>query len=388
MKLYKNGKIILADKILDNHILIADHKIRKICTDRDYHPTEEDVIIDLEGNYLSPGFIDVHIHGANGFDTMDGTRESLNEISTILPASGVTSYLATTMTMPKTQIHQSLDCAKDIIMNNTHRGAELLGIHAEGPFISLTYKGAQNPQYIEPPTYEFYAPYYDIIKLITLAPEEDSSFNFTKITKAKHKDIVLSIGHSNADYDTSLSAFHHGFTHVTHLFNAMTGLHHREPGVVGAALTEDFYTEIIADTVHVRPELYKLLLKAKGKDHIILVTDAMCAACLSPGDYELGGQKVIVDASSARLSSGVLAGSILRMNKGIKNFLDYTDLTLYEAINLATKNPAQELGLYNRIGSIDIDKDADLLVIDEHLEIQATYCKGKLSYSKEDTNAS
>ncbi len=388
MTIYKNGKIILADKILENHLVIANEHISKICSSDDYTPSPEDTIIDLDGHYLAPGFIDVHIHGANGYDTMDGTTNALDEISKILPKSGVTSYLATTMTMSKTRIHQSLACAKTLIDNNQHAGAELLGIHAEGPFISEQFKGAQNPEFIVSPTYDFYAPYYDIIKLITLAPEEDIQFKFTKTTKATHKDIVLSVGHSSATYDITTEAYNHGFSHITHLFNAMSGLHHREPGVVGAALTENFYTELIADNVHVRPELYKLILKAKGKDRIILVTDAMCAACLSTGRYELGGQEVNVDDNSARLNTGVLAGSILRMNEGIKNFFTHTDLTLYEAVNLASKNPAEELGLYHRIGSIDINKDADFVVLDEAFNVHSTYCKGRLTYSKEDINAS
>lgn len=161
----------------------------------------------------------------------------------------------------------------------------------------------------------------------------------------------------------------------------MTGLHHREPGIVGAALIEDFYTEVIADNVHMRPELYPLIVKAKGKDKIILITDAMCAACLSPGEYSLGGQKVIVDENSARLTSGALAGSILRMNQGIKNFYTHGRLALHEAVNLASKNPAEELGLYHKIGSITRGKDADLVIMSKDLGILQTYCKGQLVYS-------
>ncbi|MBN2899462.1 MAG: N-acetylglucosamine-6-phosphate deacetylase [Clostridia bacterium] len=387
MNIYINGKIILENDILENHILVADHKIQKICPVESYDIHEKDKVIDLDGHYLSPGFINVHIHGSNGYDTMDATQEAMEAIAAVLPASGVTSFLATTMTMPKENIYKALQCAKNFMADPSNKGAELLGIHAEGPFISAQYKGAQDPQYILAPDYKFYEPFYDIIKIITLAPESDLDFDFAKALHEKHPEIVLSIGHSSANYEKAMEAFSHGIRHITHLFNAMTGLHHRNPGIVGAALTEDFYTELIADNIHVRPELYKMLLKAKGKDHLILITDAMCAACLKPGLYELGGQEVIVDETSARLHSGVLAGSILTMDQALRNIHDYTSLTLYETVNLATKNPAEELGLYHQLGSIDIGKDADLVVFDDQFTIKQTYCKGQLTYLKEDTNA-
>jgi len=387
MNVYINGRILMENHILEGHVLIADNTIRDIIPATSYKQSPEDNVIDLKGHFLGPGFVDVHIHGASGFDTMDGTTEAFHEISKILPHTGVTSYLAATMTMAKSAIHQSLNCAQTIIENDNQKGARLIGIHAEGPFVSEKYKGAQNPEFIEAPSYEFYQPYYDIIKLITIAPEEDADYKFANTLHTHHEGVVLSIGHSSATYDTAIEAFKNGYRHITHLFNAMTGLHHREPGIVGAALTEDFYTEIIADNVHVRPELYKLVLKAKGKDRIILITDAMCAAHLSPGEYELGGQAVIVDKESARLTSGVLAGSVLSMNTAIKNFYDHTDLSVYEAINLASKNPAEELGLYDRIGSIAVNKDADFVVLDDDFIIYETYCKGQLAYSKEESNA-
>lgn len=386
MKVYKNGKILLENKIIENHIVIASDIILEIRPGANFVPLPEHEIVDLKGHYLAPGFVDVHIHGSNGFDTMDGTMEGLKEISKALPSSGVTSYLATTMSMPKESTHLVLKQAQALIKNQNHQGAELLGIHVEGPFIADKCKGAQNPNFIEVPDYDFYTPYYDVIKLITLAPETDTNYGFTKKINQQHHDIILSIGHSNATYDQAVEAFDHGFKHISHLFNGMSGLHHREPGVVGAALIKDFYTEIIADNIHIRPELYSLILKAKGKHHIILITDAMCAACLEPGEYKLGGQKVIVDNNSARLESGVLAGSILRMNKAIKNFYKHTNLTIWEAINLATKNPAEQLGLYHRIGSIEVHKDADFVVFDDSFNIQKTFCKGQLTYSKEDVH--
>ena len=381
MNVYINGSIICPEGILENHVVIASDKIQAIIPKDTYIKEDHHQVIDLKGNYLSPGFIDVHIHGAGGYDTMDGSLESFNEISRLLPSSGVTAFLSATMTMSKDRIHQSLSCAKDIIEGGHHVGAELLGIHAEGPFISEKYKGAQNPDFIEAPHYDFYKPYYDIIKLITIAPETDHGHEFAKNIHSHHSNIVLSIGHSEATFDEAVRAFESGYKHVTHLFNAMTGLHHREPGIVGAALIEDFYTEVIADNVHMRPELYPLIVKAKGKDRIILITDAMCAACLSPGEYSLGGQKVIVDEKSARLTSGALAGSILRMNQGIKNFYTHGRLALHEAVNLASKNPAEELGLYHKIGSITPGKDADLIIMSEDLAILQTYCKGQLVYS-------
>lgn len=387
MNIYVNGKIILENTILENHIVQADKKIKRICHASDYSIKAHDTVIDLQGYYMSPGFVNVHIHGSNGHDTMDGSNKALRGISSILPHSGVTSYLATTMTMEKELIYQALSCVQKFIRGDHHRGAELLGVHAEGPFISEQYKGAQNPKFIEPPTYKFYEPFYDIIKLITLAPEKDENFKFASTLKAQHKNIILSIGHSSATYDIAHKAFEHNYNHITHLFNAMTGLHHREPGIVGAAFTHNFYTELIADNVHVRPELYEMIVKNIGKDYLILITDAMCAACLSPGIYALGGQEVIVDDKSARLKTGALAGSILTMNQAIKNIYNNTSLNLYEAVNLASKNPATELGLYDRIGSIAVNKDADFVIFDDAFIIHQTYCKGQLAYSKEEHHA-
>ncbi|ENY8714114.1 N-acetylglucosamine-6-phosphate deacetylase [Clostridioides difficile] len=374
MKCLINGKIILKNQILENKVLVFDEKIIDIA---DSVPKDCEVI-DADGKYISPGLIDIHIHGNMGKDTMDSTDESIETISKSIMRHGVTSFLPTTMTMDKEHVYDALEVIKKA-QNRKLEGAQVLGAHLEGPFINENYKGAQNEKFIINSKYEFIKEYKDVIKVITYAPEKDIDFDFTREIK-RCTDIVLSIGHSNANYDQAKEAINLGVTNVTHMFNAMTGLNHRDPGVVGAALTTNVYSELIADTIHINKDLFQFILNNKGKERLILITDSIEAGGLEDGNYSLGGQKVIVKGNEARLENGALAGSVLSLNKMVFNFLDNTNLKVYEAINLASLNPATSLGINDKKGSLEIGKDADIAVFDENLDCKMTLCLGDVVY--------
>lgn len=382
MKGIANGKIIAKDEILENKILLFNEKIIDIVDAVDFN--EKNVqLIDAMGSYVSPGFIDIHIHGAGGADLMDGTMESLETIAHTVTKCGVTSFLPTTMTMSKEHIYKALEVVKSY-MKKRGKGARVLGAHMEGPFISKKFKGAQKEDYILKPNFDFIKDYLDVIKIITLAPEEDENLSFVKKVKNENSSnhITLSIGHTNATYSEAMEAIEAGISHSTHTFNAMTPLHHREPGVVGAAMRSDITSELIADTIHVHPELFKLFIDIKGEDKVVLITDSMRAGCIKEGIYDLGGQKVIVDSTSARLENGVLAGSILTLDKALKNILNYTTLTIPKAVALLSYNPAKVINMEDKKGSIDIGKDADITMFDHEFNILSTIVEGELVFKK------
>ena len=265
-------------------------------------------------------------------------------------------------------------------MNKNYGGAQVLGAHLEGPFINSKYKGAQSDKYILQPNFSFIKNYTDVIKIISYSPETDVNLQFTKKIK-ENSNIILSIAHTNATYDESIRAIENGVSHITHLFNAMTPLNHRELGVVGAALTSNVYCEIICDNIHINSNLYQFVLKNKGKDKVILITDSMRAGCMPNGKYDLGGQEVFVNNGVARLSSGNLAGSVLTLNKAVYNFMKNTNLTINEAINLASINPAKSINISDTKGSLEINKDADISLFDEEMNCYMSILRGEIIYN-------
>ena len=374
MKAIINAKIIDRE-IIEGYSLLFDKKIVKITKEL----PKEIEIIDAKGAYLSAGFIDIHIHGSAGADVMDATLESLQTISNSLPSTGVTSFLATTMTMSATEIREALLNIKE--NKNRVKGAKIVGTHLEGPFINPSKCGAQNPKYIQSPNIELIKPFLDIIKLITIAPEVDGADKFIAYLQQNHPHIIISIGHSNASFDRAKESFDKGISHATHLFNAMNPLHHREPGIVGAVLDSDEVScEIIADNIHIHSSFYNLIFKIK-KGKLLLVTDAMRAGCMRSGEYSLGGQNVIVQNGEARLESGELAGSVLKLNEALKNFYKKSEISLVELIDMVTKIPAKKLGL--EIGELKRGYSADLILFDKEFNILKSFINGDLCYNKE-----
>ena len=369
-----NGKLVQKDGILENKVLVFDNKIIDIC---DNIP-ENCEVIDAKGMYISPGLIDIHIHGSSGADVMDNTLEAINTISSSIAKNGVTGYLPTTMSMKKERIQNAFNTIKEAISND-NKGAKILGVHVEGPFININYKGAQNPDFIVKPDFDLVKDYIDIIKIISLAPEVDENFEFIKKIKDE-TDITLSICHSNATYDEAMASIDNGVSNITHLFNGMSPLNHREPGVVGAAFASDAFTEIIADKIHVNKNVFQIVLNNKGKDKVVLITDSMRAASMEDGEYELGGQAVFVKENSARLKNGSLAGSVNTMIDSIKNVMKFSGCSLEDGVTMASTNPAKSLGLLCKKGSLDIGKDADIVILDNNYNVVKTICRGKVAF--------
>ena len=347
---------------------------------------EADIYVDATGKgwILVPGFIDIHIHGAAGFDVMDGTPAALNGLASALPREGTTSFLATTMTQSDKNIEKALKNAS--LFNADATQAEMLGIHLEGPFISAVRAGAQPIEHIAPPSISKFEKWQDLsgnrIKLVTVAPEVDQGLAF--IEKVTTNNVVASLGHTDATYEITSEAVKAGARHVTHLYNQMSPFHHREPGVVGAALLENSLTaELIVDLIHSAPKSVEFAFRQKGASGIILITDAMRAKGLAPGTYDLGGQDVLVTQNDARLTDGTLAGSILTMENAAKNMKSATDCTLSELVAMTSTNAAKQLGLSNK-GKIESGKDGDLTIIDDEWNVQMTICRGSITYTKED----
>lgn len=331
-----------------------------------------------------PGFIDEHVHGAGGADAMDGSVTAISTIANTLATEGTTSFLATTMTQSRQNIINALACAREYANMNCSEGARLLGVHLEGPFISVDYKGAQMREFITAPDVALFDEFDDasggIIKIVTVAPETNGASALIAHLSAKGR--VASIGHSAADNATVAHAVGAGASCVTHTFNAQSPLNHRDIGVAGNALLDDRLTcELIADCVHVSKDAIKLLVKTKPHDKIVLITDAIRAKGMPEGESELGGQKVTVENGIARLTDGTLAGSVLRMNVAIRNLVEKVGVPLTQAVDYATINPAKNLGVSQEFGSISINKRADFAVIARSFDVLFTFKNGRSIYS-------
>ncbi len=336
-------------------------------------------IIDVDGAFVSAGFIDLHIHGNSGSDVMDSSLDALDNISSSILKGGTTSFLATTMTMSKERIESALDSVQKYSKYVT--GANILGVHLEGPFISPDRNGAQEKQHIQAFDIDLIDSYSDIIKMITLAPEIDGAEAFIRGIKQFYPDMILSIGHSSATYEQSKKSFGWGISHATHLFNAMSPLHHRDPGVVGAVFDTDITCDIIPDLVHTHPYTLKLTYQMK-KDKLLIITDSMRAGCMKNGNYSLGNQEVIVSDNKATLKDGTLAGSIIGLNQAIKNMIIHTAMSPIEAINAVTKLPAQKLGVNK--GELKVGYDADIVVFNDSFDILMSIVGGDVSYLLDD----
>ncbi len=379
IKGFRNTNIYVYGKgIIQTNLSIALGKIKEIgdiiC---------EDDFLQLDDSYIViPGFVDKHTHGANGSDFMRPDKKNLQQIVTTIPREGTTSCLATTMTEAKDTIHKALENIAEF-MEEEYEGAEILGIHLEGPFVSPTFAGAQPLQYIIPcdiPTFDsFNQSAKGNIKQVTLAVEENG---FPLINHLLQKNIIVSLGHSNATHEEARKAIQAGATSITHTFNAMSPFHHRDIGLVGTALFDTVSCELICDLIHVSPSAVALLYKNKGKEQICLITDSMEAKYMPEGRYELGGQEVFVKGNEARLKDGTLAGSTLKMNEAVRNFKNTTGVSFTDAVDCATIYPARCIHVDDKKGSIEMGKDADFTVVDKDFNVYMTICRGKVVYSR------
>ncbi len=381
MKGFINANIYVESKgIIKTNLAIDGDKIAYIGDDKSLI-TE---VIDLpDGAIVLPGFIDQHVHGAAGSDAMDGTEKDLSNIANALASEGTTSFLATTMTQSKQNILKAMTAVKDYKAHSPKTGARVLGVHLEGPFISLKHIGAQPKEYVASPAVDVFDEYNsasgNAIKVVSLAPEETGADEL--IAHLSKNGIVASAGHTDAGYNDIEKAVKLGLKNVTHTFNAQKGVHHREIGTAGSAMMfDDINCEAICDLIHLSTPAIKLLIKNKPHDKVTLITDSMRAKHLSDGISELGGQKVIVKNGEARLENGALAGSILKMNDAVKNVVTACGVSLTDAIDFATANPAKNLGVFDALGSIKVGKIADFAVLDKDFSVIMTVRDGNVIY--------
>lgn len=368
-------KIINGTVFLENGVF--EKKDVSICGERFGETNETDTdVINAEGLYVIPGLVDIHFHGCMGYDFCDGTKEALDAITSYEASQGVTSITPATMTLSEetlTKIFASAGAYK-----NTE-GSALRGINMEGPFVSEAKKGAQNGAYLHKPDVDFFRKMQKLsgglIKQVAVAPEEDENLVFTKTLK---DEVVISVAHTTADYDTAKAAFDVGACHVTHLFNAMPNFSHRAPGVVGAAFdSKDVTVELICDGIHIHPSMVRSVFALFGAQRICMVSDSMMATGLKDGQYALGGQPVNVEGRLATLENGTIAGSASNLMECLRVAVKEMGIPLADAVMASAATPARALGLYEECGSITAGKSADAVLLDQDLNIVQVICRGK-----------
>lgn len=365
---YLNGDF----RLVKGDLEIEDGKILRV--GENLPRKEQDLAVDCEGFTIVPGFVDVHIHGCGGADTCDGTREALDQMARFLLAKGVTSFCPTTMTVKKSIIEKALLAAVDCAKRPDPDGARVVGINMEGPFISRERKGAQREEDIKAPDFPMFQEFYKLsgglVKLVDMAPEQPGGYEF--IEKAKEL-CTVSIAHTTAGYEEAKKAFDCGVTHATHLFNAMNGLNHRSPGVVGAVFDDDrIFAELICDGFHIHPAVLRTAFRLLG-DRALIISDSMRGNGMAEGEsFDLGGQMVTVRDKKATLQDGTIAGSVTNLHEEIKNLVRF-GIPFEQAVKAATLIPAKSIGLDDEIGSIEEGKRADLVVLDSQMEIVGVY---------------
>jgi N-acetylglucosamine-6-phosphate deacetylase len=384
---WQRKNLYMADILIKNArnqawLLVRDGRIEDLGQGEPVVAHSADQTIDAGGLHLLPGFIDVHVHGAMDHDTMDARPEALQQMAEFYAQHGVTGFLATTWTDSRSRIDAALSTIKQCIGPQPN-GATLLGAHMEGPYLNPARSGAQNTEFVRTAIQEEALDFLDsgVIRLISLAPEyEEHSW---LVQEAVRRGITVSAAHTNATYQETCRAIKLGLSHSTHTFNAMTGLHHRNPGVVGAVMASpDVACELIADNIHVHPAVMKILWQAKKPDKLMLVTDAVRVAGLSVGEYMLDSRKIYVDENSVRLADGTLAGSILTMDVALQHFLAATGEKLETAWQVSSLNAAQSIGLDDHKGKLDRGYDADVILVDEELTVHLTIAQGTIVYRR------
>lgn len=372
----QSRRVWLAGQFVPAQLEVADGKIVNV-----YPFGTKTADVDYGNKRIVPGFIDVHTHGAYGFDTNDGEPEGLRDWMRRIPEEGVTSILPTTVTqMPEVLTKAVANVAK--VAEEGYEGAEILGIHFEGPYLDMEYKGAQPPEAIAKPTVEQFKMYQEaahgMIKYITMAPEHDPEFALTKY--CSQNGVVVSMGHSSASYEQALMGIANGAMSMTHVYNGMTPYHHRKPGLVGTALrVRDIYGEIICDGCHSHLAALNNFFIAKGRDYSIMISDSLRAKhCPPGGNYELGGHPIeIGEDGLARLKgTDTIAGSTLNINKGLRILVEEAMVPFDAALNSCTINPARVLRVDDRKGKLTAGYDADIVVLEDDYAVAQTYCKG------------
>jgi len=381
--LIHNGMIITPFESLIDHCLIMDgDRISNLFPEDNIKDVHIDKKIDAKGGWITPGLIDIHIHGGNYADTMDAKNEAFDAIAKFLPRFGVTSFLFTTGTASNSQINAVIESY--LKYEPPANGAIPLGIHLEGPYLSVEKKGAQPEEFIREPEPKQYISWFETgtIKLMTVAPEINGALEL--INTGVRLGVEFAVGHTIATYEEMRVAVNHGLRQATHLFNGMKPLHHRQPGVVGETLTDSrVYAQLIADGVHIHPVVVKLVLDLKKKERTILITDAIRAAGLGDGHYDLLGQEVHVRDGEARIASGSLAGSILTLDQAVRNVKNYCKLPMKDAVYAATYTPAESLHLNAERGQLSPGSRADVVIFDKDIQVDKTIIGGNIVFNRE-----
>ena len=337
--------------------------------------------LDAQGDNLLPGFIDLHVHGAMGHEVMDASVSGLEEMARFYASHGVTSFLATTWTANRESINKALDLVKEL-QGRMQGGATLLGVHLEGPYLNPARCGAQDVNQIRRAEKEEALEFLEsgVIRLLALAPEYDE--NLWLIEECVRRGITVSAAHTSANYEQMQKAVEHGITHLTHSYNAMQGLGHRELGTIGAGMAlPQIQCELIADNIHVHPAAQKILVDVKGASGVILITDAIRAAGLTEGDYVLDERSIHIQNGAVRLPDGTLAGSVLTMERALQNICAATRRSLEEMWVTSSLNAARAIGVSSQKGSLEVGKDADLVLLDESFNVKLTVVKGEIVFS-------
>ena len=365
-------------RLLPGEVWVEDGRIVRVLTEESDMAKEpaglpdfsDADLVDAGGNYVLPGLVDIHSHGAVGHDFCDEDVKGLKEILAYEKSVGVTSYCPTSMTFPEEKLSRVFAQIPEVMEEEDSRYARVLGINMEGPFISPAKVGAQNPDYVMKADVDMFRRLDhncgNAIRLVTLAPEVEGNMDFIRELK---DEVHISIGHTAAGYDTASEAFALGADHVTHLFNAMPAFAHRDPGVVGAAADHQrVYAEVICDLIHIHPSMIRAIFSFLGEERMVLISDSMEATGMEDGVYQLGGQKVKKEGAYARLLDGTIAGSVTCLFDGFRNAVK-AGIPLESAIRLVTMNPAQSIGMEDQVGVIAEGNYADLILVDQDLNL-------------------
>jgi N-acetylglucosamine-6-phosphate deacetylase len=378
------GKIVTPFRIVNNGVVVIEDGVISEIGKSDVPIPDGYEVFDVSGRTITPGFVDLLVHGGGGYGFADENDESIGKVSEYFLRNGSTTVLASLFAKPHQLLLDDLNRLSKYILENP--GSNIYGIHMEGPYLNPELKGAMNENYLWKPSVESWEALWEasqgLIKIMTIAPELPGAIEVMRA--AAKKGVVLSIGHSMASYDEIELAIDNGAAHVTHIFNAMRPFHHRHPGVIlGSLLRNELKIELIADTLHVHPAVMEFLLKLKGANGIILITDSIRAGGMHEGEYEFADQKVFMKDQKAYLEDGTLAGSTLTLNIAIRNLVETANAKLTEAVRMASLNGAKVLNIENRKGILAVGKIADIAVMNDNYEVEMTIIKGKIGYKKQ-----
>ncbi len=381
------GKIVTPFRLVNNGtVIIEGNKIVELGKYTDVNIPDDCEVLDVSGRMICPGFVDLLVHGGAGFGFADDDDKSIEKVARYFLEHGSTSVLASLYAKPEKKLLKDLSRLAEYI--EKHPESNIKGIHMEGPYLNKRFKGAMNEDYLWTPSVESWQKMWEaskgLIKIMTIAPELPGAYGVMRT--AARQGVVLSIGHSMATYDEIEIAIDNGAAHVTHIFNAMEPFHHRHPGIIlGSLLRNELKVELIADTLHVHPAIMELLLKLKGANGLILVSDSIRAGGMHEGEYEFADQKVFMKEKRAYLADGTLAGSTLTLNIAVKNLVETAGAKITEAVRMATINGAKVVNFEHKKGILAVGKDADIVVLNSDYEVETTILGGNIAYQRIDS---